>query len=431
MIFIMNTEGTITAVTSSPLYQGSSDVNKIVLLAPFAQDAPVLVSFRLPNGQYVYPYFARSEGNADNPYRMVLLESFSGRFFTEDGKTGYNAWSINVDYPLTQYPGVLTIQFAVGVGNGYLTSSTPMITVERGNEYLPPSIADDEALGTLYDAVEAAQTAASNASWSESATKLYSDNAEQDAYKAERYAVGEQDGVEVEGGIGYQNNAKYYAEQAKEIGDHYLNVAKEIGDYYLNETSSKADEAAASAEAAQGILDDIEFISGLDASDYYTKSEVDEKDEAIEDAVSALDTRLTVVEGRKVYAHKVEITLTADTYTSSNPYPLAAGGVWGFKLTTTIYNSDPTPFTFDQIYMGATPFGSPTVNTMAWTGEINYSGTSSSNKLCKVITARRYPASSSYMLSLIICQMAGTATIYKVTIRKDALEVTDTVSQYE
>jgi hypothetical protein len=281
----MNTEGTITAVTSSPLYQGSSDVNKIVLLAPFSSQSPVLVSFRLPNGQYVYPYFARAEGNADNPYRMVLLESFSGKFFTEDGKTGYNAWSINVDYPLTQYPGVLTIQFAVGVGNGYLTSSTPMTTVERGNEYLPPSIADDEALATLYDAVEAAQLAASNAQMAEASADDYADFAMQDAHKAERYAVGEQDGVEVEGGIGYQNNAKYYAGQAaqsvvdvQDEGRDIIQEVEETGARYVAQCQNLVNSLNALYEDFNQNVGDLEATLDeiIALQDYYTGATFDE-----------------------------------------------------------------------------------------------------------------------------------------------------------
>ena len=233
MIFIMNAEGTVTTAVSSPLYQGSDDVNEIVLLAPFATNTVVMVSFRLPNGQYVYPYFAGNENSA--PYTATVIESLEGKFFAEDGTTGYNAWLLKVDYPLTQFSGELDIQFMLTLASGgYLTSSVPMVTVGRGIPYLPPSIADDEALGTLHTAVTSAQAAQGNA-----------ENAAAQANDAASRASGSAD------------NAAESEQAATSASQSATHAAYSYGQAY-----QEAFNAADSARLAQEALDEITGVIG-------------------------------------------------------------------------------------------------------------------------------------------------------------------------
>ena len=52
MIFFSNAEGTINAVVSSPVYQGSNYANEVVFVAPFVPVSVVTVSFIKPNGEY-------------------------------------------------------------------------------------------------------------------------------------------------------------------------------------------------------------------------------------------------------------------------------------------------------------------------------------------------------------------------------------------
>lgn len=64
-----------------------------------------------------------------------------------------------------------------------------------------------------------AANSATNAATSESNASGYADAAEESALVAEGYAAGTQNGVEVSSGTYYENNAKYYAEQAASIVD--------------------------------------------------------------------------------------------------------------------------------------------------------------------------------------------------------------------
>ena len=61
-----------------------------------------------------------------------------------------------------------------------------------------------------------AATSASNASSSAASANTSATDANTDALKAEGYSVGKQNGVAVESGEYFENNAKYYAEQARE-----------------------------------------------------------------------------------------------------------------------------------------------------------------------------------------------------------------------
>lgn len=144
MLFIMDINGTVTRASTEPLYQGSSDVNKITLLAPFTLGTVITVNFQLPNGQYVYPYVAFP---AENPYTMTPLDNFPG--FTDESGKRWNAWEINVDYPLTQFAGTLTMRFEVRVptGNniyGTLTSSITMQTVGEGIPSISPTVTPED-----------------------------------------------------------------------------------------------------------------------------------------------------------------------------------------------------------------------------------------------------------------------------------------------
>ena len=182
MLLTMSIDGTVTRASNEPIYQGSVDVNKIILLAPYATGTVITVHFKLPNGQYVYPYFASP---TESPIAMTELDAFPG-YFDADGKR-YNAWVLNVDYPLTQISGDLEIQFNAVLSNGYQTSSITMNTVARGLPYLPPSI-DNEAYATIISAIEAAQAAQEIAQNSEASAGRYAELANEAKGYAETYA---------------------------------------------------------------------------------------------------------------------------------------------------------------------------------------------------------------------------------------------------
>lgn len=163
MIFLSNIQGTITAVDPSPIYQGSSDANEIILIAPFPSNSTVSVAFTLPNGVIINPFLAES-------YNMAFMNGFSDKFYDAE-KNRYNAWKLLIDYDLTQISGNLTVQFTVAKGyhtvNGVSkpiiqTTSSVTTTIGSGATYLPPDFTASD-WNSILAAIKAANDAADRA----------------------------------------------------------------------------------------------------------------------------------------------------------------------------------------------------------------------------------------------------------------------------
>ena len=184
MIFISDSQGTITAVLPTPLNQGSNNVNTAVLVAPFPESNVISVAFTLPNGQYISPRMGENEG----AYSMTNVPGFSGKFYDDNG-AGYNAWSIELDYPLLTFSGDLTIQFFVSSSHGTMATSASTFTVQRGNPVLPSNPPSAEQWELIVQAVAAAQQAEANAQDSEDSAAASADSASASSASAEASAA--------------------------------------------------------------------------------------------------------------------------------------------------------------------------------------------------------------------------------------------------
>lgn len=184
MIFISDSQGTITAVLPTPLNQGSNNVNTAVLVAPFPESNVISVAFTLPNGQYISPRMGENEG----AYSMTNVPGFSGKFYDDNG-AGYNAWSIELDYPLLTFSGDLTIQFFVSSAHGTMATSASTFTVQRGNPILTSNPPSAERWELIVQAVAAAQQAEANAKDSEDSAAASADSASASSASAEASAA--------------------------------------------------------------------------------------------------------------------------------------------------------------------------------------------------------------------------------------------------
>lgn len=100
MIYIIDTNGTTQAVVTEPIYQGSTDVNNILLLAPFPANSQITVSCILPNGiplRNVYPMEA-----------VVLPTELQ-----DINKNNYTCFKTTVNEMLTGLSGTVQVQFKV------------------------------------------------------------------------------------------------------------------------------------------------------------------------------------------------------------------------------------------------------------------------------------------------------------------------------
>lgn len=117
MIFFSNAEGTINAVVSSPVYQGSNYANEVVFVAPFVPVSVVTVLFIKPNGEYT-------------PTALMTVKELTG--IKDEKGNAFNAWTYLVPEAYTEYSGILTAQFKVTNGNTVLATASSSFNVQKG-----------------------------------------------------------------------------------------------------------------------------------------------------------------------------------------------------------------------------------------------------------------------------------------------------------
>lgn len=103
MVYIIDTNGTTQAVITEPVYQGSTGVNNIILLAPFPANCQITISCILPNGvplRKVYPMQAK--------VLPIALQNIN--------KDNYTCFVATVDEMITQLTGTVQVQFQIVQG---------------------------------------------------------------------------------------------------------------------------------------------------------------------------------------------------------------------------------------------------------------------------------------------------------------------------
>lgn len=138
MLYIIDTSGTTQLVQTEPIYQGSTGVNSITLLAPFPSNYQIVVSALLPNGiplKNTYPMTAK----------VLPLEL---KDINENKLTCFN---VVLDEIITAYPGNVKVQFTVYQGHGKkLNTYTTSFNVGIGIPTEEPNLPTD---GNYVDAI--------------------------------------------------------------------------------------------------------------------------------------------------------------------------------------------------------------------------------------------------------------------------------------
>ena len=154
--------------------------------------------------------------------------------------------------------------------------------------------AAETAQGKAEDAQTAAETAQGKAEDAQTAAEAAEAGVEADALKAEGFAVGQQDGVDVGSGSPYyHNNAKYFKEQAAGSATAAGNAqtAAETAQGKAEDAQAAAEDAAAAAQSAMSTKADkvanatVGHVAALDANGNLTdngnKYKPDPKDETM------------------------------------------------------------------------------------------------------------------------------------------------------
>lgn len=206
MIFIFDQKGNSKAtVKRGNLHQGSNLADEIIVLAPIAQSSVVTMSARLPNGLYIYPALAE---NGKDPIALENLDT--DKVLRDPAGIVYSAFRILVPAPMTQYAGILTVQFTFTMGhntgkdeNGEtsfsegqtVTTTALALTVEPGTPILAPkydasNFADIQSyLNAALSAQVNAEASAGNAAKSEGNAAESASAAGKSAEEAKQWAI--------------------------------------------------------------------------------------------------------------------------------------------------------------------------------------------------------------------------------------------------
>lgn len=140
MIFFADAEGTITKVITEPVYQGSALASRVVLVAPFP-NAMVTVAFTLPNG-------IRTPINLAMP--NMVQQDLQG-VITPSGQK-YNAWTYLLPRSITEYAGIVDVQFFVTTGERgqVLATFASTLTIQKGVPYI---LENDNDTDNIYEQI--------------------------------------------------------------------------------------------------------------------------------------------------------------------------------------------------------------------------------------------------------------------------------------
>ena len=253
--FTPNEDDTITVVTTT----ANVDTDT-VLLAKEVHDDYFVLTWEVSAAQTSVPgtVFAGLRGSDENGDQRYA--SFPGVFYVEK----------NV-YAPKDYAGNLSE--LEQLENNIIAALRKVDTLYRGYDDLEAAIEDAEAwaTGTRNDVPV------------DSSDDSYHNNAKYWNQRAERYAVGKENGTPVSSGEGYQDNAKYYSEQADLIGEKWARGTADgtpVGsgdETYHNNAKYYSEVADANGEKwTRGTVDGVPVGSGDETyhnnAKYYAES---------------------------------------------------------------------------------------------------------------------------------------------------------------
>ncbi len=144
MIFIFDQKGNSKAtVKSGNLHQGSNLADEIIVLAPISPSSVVTMSARLPNGLYVCPVLAE---NSKNPLDLERLKT--DEVLCDPAGAVYSAFRILVPASMTQYAGILTVQFTFTLANIAVKDENGVTLISKGQTVTTTAVSLNVEPGT-------------------------------------------------------------------------------------------------------------------------------------------------------------------------------------------------------------------------------------------------------------------------------------------
>lgn len=118
MIIVIDAEGRVVSVQDEDLFQGSTKLNTIHLIAPFANSVTFKAMFEMPDGTY-YPK------NLDGETFLPSLKITNN----------LNAWKLPITFPITQDYGIVNMQIRGVVSDTVVCTTTVKLPIQKGVPY--------------------------------------------------------------------------------------------------------------------------------------------------------------------------------------------------------------------------------------------------------------------------------------------------------
>lgn len=145
MIILTNAQGDVLNAIPDKVYQGSNLANQIVIVSPWSANLQVTIAYKLPNGDFTEP---------------KLMTAFATNPLPENLQA--NAWSIDIDEPVTENFGVVEFQFKAYNGSQKIATGGCSFTVQHGVAPILPATPSQtiyeqilEAIGVLSSTIVA------------------------------------------------------------------------------------------------------------------------------------------------------------------------------------------------------------------------------------------------------------------------------------
>ena len=118
MILVINSQGGLVSIQDEDLFQGSTNLNVINLLAPFSDSVVWKAVFEMPDGSY-------------------KPENLDGYLFQSSMKIAdnLNAWKLPITFPISQEYGVITMQLRGMSGDTVVCTTSVKFTIQKGVPY--------------------------------------------------------------------------------------------------------------------------------------------------------------------------------------------------------------------------------------------------------------------------------------------------------
>lgn len=118
MIIVINSQGGVVSIQEEDLFQGSTGLNIINLVAPFSDGVTFKAMFEMPDGTY----------KPDNLDGYIMKPSIA---LSKD----LNVWKMPILFPVTQDYGLVNMQIRGMVGNKTICTTTVKLSIQKGVPY--------------------------------------------------------------------------------------------------------------------------------------------------------------------------------------------------------------------------------------------------------------------------------------------------------